>query len=116
MRKLGRAETAALVVETLACHDIDVVLLGGSCVCVWTDERFGSFDLDFIDLTYKRRREITAALAGIGIAPKGASRYFEHAESEWSVEFPTAPLICVTAEWPSGKRLTGRSRAVAVSD
>jgi len=82
----------ALVVETLASHGIDVVLVGGSCVCVWTSERFGSFDLDFIDLTYKRRKQIAAALADIGFAPKGATKYFEHPDSKWSIEFPTAPL------------------------
>ncbi len=63
---LGRAETAALIVETLAAQGIEVVLVGGSCACVWTNERFGSFDLDFIDLTYKRRKQIAAALADIG--------------------------------------------------
>lgn len=80
--KLGRAETAALVVETLAAHGIEVVLVGGSCACVWTNERFGSFDLDFIDLTYKRRKQITVALADIGFAPKGATKYFEHPLSQ----------------------------------
>lgn len=92
LRKLARAETAALVVEALAAHGIEVVLVGGSCACVWTNERFGSFDLDFIDLTYKRRKQITVALADIGFAPKGATKYFEHPDSEWSIEFPTAPL------------------------
>lgn len=48
---LGRAELAALIVETLAAHEIDVVLVGGSCVCVWTNDRFGSLDLDFVDLS-----------------------------------------------------------------
>lgn len=92
LRKLGRAETAALVVETLAAHGIEVVLVGGSCACVWTNERFGSFDLDFIDLTYKRRKQIAVALADIGFTPKGATKYFEHPDSDWSIEFPTAPL------------------------
>ena len=49
--KLGRAEMAALIVETLAAHDIDFVLAGGSCVCVWTNEKLGSLDLNFIDLS-----------------------------------------------------------------
>ncbi|PLW81021.1 hypothetical protein CWI75_17750 [Kineobactrum sediminis] len=92
LEKLGRAEMAALIVNTLADAGIDVVLVGGSCVCIWTNERFASFDLDFIDLTYKRRKEIAAALAGIGFVPKGQTRYFEHPDSQWSVEFPSAPL------------------------
>lgn len=83
---------AALIVETLAAHGIDVVLVGGSCVCVWINERFGSFDLDFVDVSYSRRKEIAAALANIGFVPKGKTKYFEHPDSKWSIEFPTAPL------------------------
>ena len=89
---LGRAELAALVVETMAAAGIDVVLVGGSCVCVYTNERFGSLDLDFIDMTYARKREIATALVEIGFAPRGASRYFEREGCQWSIEFPTAPL------------------------
>ena len=69
---LGRAELAAVIVETLADAGIDVVLVGGSCVCVYTNERFGSFDLDFIDMTYARKKDIAAALVEIGFAPRGA--------------------------------------------
>lgn len=90
--KLGRAEMAALIINTLGEVGIDVVLVGGSCICIWTNERFASLDLDFIDLTYKRRKEIAAALAEIGFVPKGQTRYFEHPDSQWSVEFPCAPL------------------------
>ena len=53
----------ALIVETLASIGIEVVLVGDSCICIFTHERFGSLDLDFIDLTYSGRKEITAALA-----------------------------------------------------
>lgn len=91
--KLGRAEMAALIVETLAAHDIDVVLVGGSCVCVWTNEKFGSLDLDFIDLSYSRRKQIAVALSQIGFSPnKKQPKYFTHPDCQWSVEFPTAPL------------------------
>ncbi len=90
--QLTRAEMAALVVETLATAGIEVVLVGGSCVCVYTNERFASFDLDFIDLTYARRKEIAAALANIGFRPRGSTRYFAHKDSPWVLEFPTAPL------------------------
>tara|TARA_B100001540_G_scaffold313683_1_gene337077 strand:+ start:2782 stop:3336 length:555 start_codon:yes stop_codon:yes gene_type:complete len=91
--KLGRAEMAALIVETLAAHDIDVVLVGGSCVCVWTNEKFGSLDLDFIDLTYSRRKQIAVALSQLGFSPNERQpKYFTHPDCQWSVEFPTAPL------------------------
>lgn len=89
---LSRAELAALVIETLAARDIDVVLVGGSCVCLYTNERFGSFDLDFVDLSYSRKRKIADALRDIGFHSKGASRYFERDGCQWSLEFPSAPL------------------------
>jgi hypothetical protein len=54
LANLGRAETAALIVETLAAQGIEVVLVGGSCACVWTNERFGSFDLDSFSIWPKR--------------------------------------------------------------
>lgn len=108
---LNRAETAALVTETLAAHGIDVVLVGGSCVCVWTSERFGSLDLDFIDLTYKRRKDITKALATIGFTPKGATKYFEHPKNKWSVEFPTAPLAIGHQQIPRDRTATLQTAA-----
>jgi hypothetical protein len=107
LSQLGRAETAALIVETLAANGIDVVLVGGSCVCVWTDERFGSFDLDFVDVSYKRRKQIAAALSEIGFKPRGATRYFENPDSQWSVEFPTAPLAI-------GHEQIGKERVASV--
>jgi hypothetical protein len=90
--RLSRAEMAAVVVETLAAAGIHVVLVGGSCVCVYTNERFASFDLDFIDLTYARRKAISAALAIIGFTPRGSTRYFARKDSQWVLEFPSAPL------------------------
>ena len=92
LQRMERAELAALVVETLAGASIDVVLVGGSCVCVYTNERFGSLDLDFIDMSYARKKEVPAALVEIGFASHGASRYFEREGCQWSLEFPTAPL------------------------
>lgn len=89
---LGRAELAALVVETMAGAGIVVVLVGGSCACIYTNERFGSLYLDFIDMTYARKKEIAAPLGEIGFASRGASRYFEREGCRWSIEFPTAPL------------------------
>ncbi len=89
---LSRAELAALVVETLAAKGIDVVLVGDSCVCLYTNERFASFDLDFVDLSYSRKRKIAEALEEIGFHSKGASRYFERDGCQWSLEFPSAPL------------------------
>ena len=102
---------AALIVETLAAHGIDVVLVGGSCVCVWTNERFGSFDLDFVDVSYSRRKEIATALAKIGFVPQGSTKYFEHPDSRWSIEFSTAPLA-VGHEYIGSERVASLDTAM----
>ena len=62
---LTRAEMAAVIVETLSAHGIEVALVGGGCVCVYTNGGVGSFDLDFIDMIYARRNAIVAVLADI---------------------------------------------------
>lgn len=98
---LSRAELAALVVTTLGNAGIDVVLVGGSCVCLYTSERFGSFDLDFIDMSYARKKEIAAELDKIGFSPRGASKYFEREDCQWSIEFPSAPLAVGHEQIPS---------------
>ena len=86
VNSLSRAELAALVAETLAAKGINVVLVGGSCVCVYTNERFGSFDLDFVDLSYSRKRKIA------------------------NVEIGDRPLIHKL--WPDGPRLSHKLRSV----
>jgi hypothetical protein len=110
LASLTRAEMCALIVETLADSGIDVVLVGGSCVCLYNNERFGSLDLNFIDLTYSRRKEISAALATIGFTPREQTKYFEHPDSQWSVEFPTAPLA-IGHEQIDSKRITSLETA-----
>lgn len=92
LETLGRADMAAMIVQTLASHNIDVVLVGGACVCIWTDERYGSLDLDFIDMSYMRRKEIAAALATIGFKPRGNTKYFEHPKANGVSSFPPALL------------------------
>jgi len=48
--ELSRKELAGLVCETLTEAGIDVVLVGGSCVSIYTNEVFASLDLDFVAL------------------------------------------------------------------
>ena len=91
--KLSRAELAGLVCKTLAENDIDVVLTGGSCVSIYSSEKYVSKDLDFVDVSLKSGKQIERALSTIGFErqPKN-SRHFVHPDTELTVEFPSAPL------------------------
>lgn len=85
---MKRKEFAAAVVKCLKKDSISCVLVGGSCVSIYTDEKHHSKDLDFIS-PYSVAA-ITESLAKIGFTKSG--RYFIHKDSELYVEFPSGPL------------------------
>lgn len=90
---LSREEVAGLVGQTLSDHGIDAILTGGSCVAIYTGEKWTSYDLDMVDISYSARKKIISALATIGFKPQGTGhRYFVHPECIYPIEFPTAPL------------------------
>ena len=83
-------ELAGLVCETLANVGITTTLTGGACVSIWSEGKYVSRDLDFIEEGPVPRRQVKDALAKIGFREK--DRYFVHPETEFFVEFPTGPL------------------------
>lgn len=94
IKDLTRLELAALVAETLKGEGIDVVLSGGSCVSIYSSEKYVSKDLDFIDVSLKNNRQIAKAIQSLGFEnqPKN-SRHFAHPETALTLEFPSAPLM-----------------------
>ena len=90
---MSREEFGAHVCQALVDAGIDAVLSGGSCVSIWTEERYVSNDLDFITSGYESNRQIESALVQHGFErPSKQSRYFTHPESEYAIEFPPGPL------------------------
>lgn len=83
-------EIAAYVAEHLHKNSINVVLTGGSCVSIYTENRYQSFDLDFIEETSSGRKRIAAILAQLGFQEK--NRYFVHPDTPYFIEFPSGPL------------------------
>lgn len=79
--------------EALLEQGIEVVLSGGSCVSIYSSERYVSKDLDFIDISLKSNRQIAKAIQSLGFEnqPKN-SRHFAHPETALTIEFPSAPL------------------------
>lgn len=89
--EMSMEELAGLVCETLQKSGIIVTLTGGSCVAIWSQGRYVSRDLDFIEEGPVPRRKVKAALAGLGFVEE--KRYFVHPETEFLLEFPTGPLM-----------------------
>lgn len=63
---LSRLDLAALICETLKKAGIDVVLSGGSCVSIYSSEKYVSNDLDFVDISLKSNRQIGKVLESLG--------------------------------------------------
>ena len=102
IKGLSRLELGALIASTLRKHQIDVVLSGGSCVSIYSSERYVSKDLDFIDVSLKSKQAIGKALNDIGFKnfPKN-SRHFMHPDTALTVEFSSAPLAIGDEHIPS---------------
>jgi len=93
MKALGEmsiGEIAAHVADHLYQNGINVVLTGGSCVSIYTANRYQSYDLDFIEEGRAGRKKIAGILMQLGFQEK--DRYFIHAETPYFVEFPSGPL------------------------
>lgn len=85
-------ELAALVSEALEKAGIMATLSGGAAVCIYTDNRYVSEDLDFVTIALVD--ELKGALEPLGFIHTGKPRLsvFEHPACRWYLEFPPAPL------------------------
>jgi hypothetical protein len=84
-------ELAATVCEALRREGITVTLTGGACVAIWSNGKYASHDLDFIEEGPVPRRKLTQVLAALGFNPAG--RHFVHADTPLFIEFPAGPLM-----------------------
>lgn len=93
MKKTGNmniAELAAFICTHLNNSGIKCILTGGACISIYTDNKYESFDLDFIDCTYRSRKQIAEELGKIGFIEN--NRYFVNNETKYFIEFPAGPL------------------------
>ena len=78
------------VCAELRKHDIPVVLSGGSCVSIYSQEKYVSMDLDFVNQAFTKRTRIKAVMESLGFNEE--NRYFRHPQAKFLVEFPPGPL------------------------
>lgn len=110
-------ELAALVCETLARAGVRVTLTGGACAAIWSQGKYESHDLDFIEEGVTAPRAIPAAMSSLDFIRKG--RRYVHPDSEFYVEFPSPPLAIGDAPVTRVEELTtetGRLRLLTPTD
>jgi len=85
---MTREEVAALVCTMLDRHGIPVVLSGGAVVSIYSENEYGSYDLDFIVTGLARK--MGGLMGKLGFHKQG--RHWVHPNSRYWVEFPPGPV------------------------
>ena len=88
---MSAEELAGLVCQTLKDAGVTVTLTGGACVAIWSEGKYVSNDLDFIEEGPVPRRKIRGVMKSLGFQEK--ERYFINPATKFFVEFPTGPLM-----------------------
>ncbi|HOG42788.1 MAG TPA: hypothetical protein PK560_01745 [bacterium] len=81
-------ELALIVCDKFRRHGIDAVLTGGAVVSIYSQNRYQSYDLDFI--THCSVVRISIALKEIGFEKHG--RYYKNPDTDYFIEFPPPPV------------------------
>jgi hypothetical protein len=90
VRDMTRLELAGFVAADFRRRSINVVLSGGSCVSIYSGDRYVSMDRDFVNVAFAKRAVIRDAMESLGFREE--SRCFRHPDAPILVEFPPGPL------------------------
>ena len=83
-------ELAAIVASHLRDQDIQVVLVGGLAVELYSENIYLTKDIDMVDISYTRPAKLYKVMAEIGFEKNG--RIFVSASTDITVEFPSPPV------------------------
>ena len=83
-------ELGSHICTALAKANIDVVLSGGSCVQIYSDGAYTSYDLDMINRYNDPFKKIKLVMESLGFQEEG--KYFTHPNTHYFIEFPPGPL------------------------
>lgn len=90
LKSVSVRELALYLSHHLRKEGIDSVLSGGACVCIYTDNKYLSYDLDYVLMSYEDHKKTGEVLEKIGFFKEG--KYFKHKNSPYAVEFLSPPL------------------------
>ncbi|PCI95940.1 hypothetical protein COB11_00640, partial [Candidatus Aerophobetes bacterium] len=88
LNTLSIENLAAIISEKLREHKIDSILVEGSCVSIYSQNRYQSYDLDYV--TYEDMKSVTKALDELGFEKKG--KYYKHTECKYFIDFVAPPV------------------------
>ncbi len=81
-------EMAGFLSEELGKRGIDTILVGGACATIYSENRYQSYDLDYV--TYVDMKKVKKALLELGFTESDG--YFQREGCQWFVEFVSPPV------------------------
>lgn len=81
-------DLAGFLCEELGKRGIKAVLVGEACVTIYSENRYQSYDLDYI--TYEDMTKVKRALTELDFNEQ--HKYFQHDDCPWMVEFVSPPV------------------------
>ncbi len=88
-KKVDIEELAALISTHLTKNNIEVVLVGGACVSLYSNNRYLSYDIDLV--TETPIRKISPVLQELGFLNTGG-RLFKNPKCKFIIDFPAPPV------------------------
>lgn len=83
-------DLAATVAEHLQQHGVEVTLVGGLAVEIYTENLYLTKDIDMVNTNYQKPQVLHQAMAGLGFYKQG--RIYANDTTDITVEFPPGPL------------------------
>jgi hypothetical protein len=88
LSKIDIKDLACLISDILKSHGVDAVLVGGACVSIYSQNRYQSYDLDFV--TYEELKVIEKILIKHGF--KRTGRCFSNEKCPYIIDFVNPPV------------------------
>lgn len=108
-------ELAGFISDELKKRGIEIILVGGACVTIYSQNRYQSYDLDFV--AYEDMKIIERALGELGLTRK--SGYFYHPQCKWIIEFVSSPVAVgkqIISNFEEIKVATGTIKMLRIED
>lgn len=87
-KTISISDLAAIVNDKFTEHQMKTILVGGGCVAIYSNDRYLSYDLDFV--THENSGKIKKVLLELGFDYKG--KYFVRPDCKFIIEFVSPPV------------------------
>lgn len=114
-REVSLEDLAGFLSEELKKRGIEVILVGGACVTIYSHNRYQSYDLDFV--AYEDMKKVKQALKELDFHEKNG--YFHHNNCKWIIEFVSSPVAIgkeIISDFQNIKVSTGNIKMLRAED